>query len=265
MDGISHYQLSLDPEAAARLEAGLDLLSAPAPTIAGPDQRSAGQRRADALLHLVCRAITAGNGVPAQRKAQLIVTIPFADLRNGIRGCGLSLGRTDTAVLDPETVRKIGCDADILFATLGARGQPLALGRKRRLVTNSQLKVLWLRDDGCTYPACHAPPAWSDAHHIRHWIDGGRTDIDNLTLLCGRHHTTVRQLGAGANLTHECVFVGTCDATTGLWLATRRGARESPVPHCIWSVLGSTRAWASPTAPPGQVRAGCADSDRTGV
>jgi hypothetical protein len=28
----------------------------------------------------------------------------------------------------------------------------------------------------------------ADAHHIRHWADGGPTSMDNLVLLCGHHH-----------------------------------------------------------------------------
>ena len=50
---------------------------------------------------------------------------------------------------------------------------------------------MWLRDGGCTYPGCSAPPQWTDGHHLIHWADFGVSDLQNGALLCGRHHTTV--------------------------------------------------------------------------
>jgi HNH endonuclease len=32
------------------------------------------------------------------------------------------------------------------------------------------------------------PLDWADAHHVRSWIDGGPTSLDNLVLVCRRHH-----------------------------------------------------------------------------
>ena len=34
-----------------------------------------------------------------------------------------------------------------------------------------------------------------DAHHIVHWADGGDTTLDNLTLLCRRHHRYLHEYG----------------------------------------------------------------------
>ncbi|MEE4190407.1 MAG: HNH endonuclease signature motif containing protein, partial [Halieaceae bacterium] len=36
-----------------------------------------------------------------------------------------------------------------------------------------------------------------DAHHIRHWADGGETRLDNLLLLCRHHHRLVHEGGYG--------------------------------------------------------------------
>jgi len=59
------------------------------------------------------------------------------------------------------------------------------------LFTRAQRRRLWRRDRGCTYPGCTAPAAWSRAHHVLHWADGGPSDIDNAALLCQRHHSFV--------------------------------------------------------------------------
>ena len=87
-------------------------------------------------------------------------------------------------LLAPETVRRIACDAGIIPAVLGAKGQVLDLGRTTRLVTAKQHLALSLRDRGCTFPGCSRPPGWCHGHHVISWLDGGPTDPPNLALLC---------------------------------------------------------------------------------
>ncbi len=96
-------------------------------------------------------------------------------------------------VLTPTEVRMLACDAQITPAVLGGAGEVLELGRSRRLATPAILTALALRDKGCSYPGCTMPPGWSDAHHLRHWVEGGPTEPDNMTLLCRHHHTTVHR------------------------------------------------------------------------
>ena len=45
-----------------------------------------------------------------------------------------------------------------------------------------------MRDGRCRGQGCTIPVAWTDAHHIIHWADGGQTCLTNLVLLCRRHH-----------------------------------------------------------------------------
>lgn len=72
---------------------------------------------------------------------------------------------------------------------LGSQGEVLDQGRAVRLATPGQLAYLRQRDRGCSFPGCDRPPSWTQAHHVRHWLDGGETDVGNLALLCRRHHT----------------------------------------------------------------------------
>ena len=182
------------------LSAALDPLSAPNPCTenGGRDLRPADQRRAEALIEVCRRATTAGGAAPATTKAQIVVTIDLDTLKDAIRGAG----RTHSgAVLSPATVRRLACDASIIPMVLGSQGQPLDLGRTRRLVTPALLAALWSRDKGCTFPRCGRPPQWCDAHHVRHWADGGHTALTNLTLLCAHHHTWVHQHDLTATIT----------------------------------------------------------------
>ena len=97
--------------------------------------------------------------------------------------------------IEPETARKLSCDADLLGAIINASGDVLALGRTRRLVTRAQRRALMIRDHGiCQFTGCHQT-RHLHAHHIIHWFDGGPTDLDNLILLCHRHHTVVHEGG----------------------------------------------------------------------
>jgi hypothetical protein len=57
------------------------------------------------------------------------------------------------------------------------------------------------RDGGCTFPGCAT--RFVDAHHIRHWADGGETHMHNLTLVCRHHHRLVHEGGFGLRRTAD--------------------------------------------------------------
>ncbi|MGC4857321.1 DUF222 domain-containing protein [Micromonospora sp. DT4] len=186
-DGRLRLSGHLDAEAAGLLRAALDPLTAPS----GPDDpRCPGQRRHDALADL-CRLALRTGELPDHggEPAQIVVTTSFDMLARR-----LDAGTLDTGPqLTPETVRRLACDAAILPAVLGSAGQTLDVGRQRRLVTGPLRRALVLRDRGCAFPGCDRPPRWCDAHHIRHWADGGDTSLANSVLLCGHHHRHVHR------------------------------------------------------------------------
>jgi hypothetical protein len=91
--------------------------------------------------------------------------------------------------------RRIACDCELTAVIVDDDGAPLNLGRKQRLVSPQQRRALVARDHGCSFPGCGRPAAWTEAHHIVHWIDGGTTDLANLTLLCRAHHRIVHHGG----------------------------------------------------------------------
>jgi hypothetical protein len=74
---------------------------------------------------------------------------------------------------------------------MSRNGAVLDLGRETRTVSRAQRRALNARDRGCVIPGCSAPPAWCEGHHVRFWRNGGKTDIGNLVLLCGRCHDLV--------------------------------------------------------------------------
>jgi Domain of unknown function (DUF222)/HNH endonuclease len=216
MEGMVAVDGLLDPEAGETLLAALEPLARPT---AADDDRSAAQRRADALTELARRALEAGRlphsgGV----RPQLSVTVDLASLL----GHAIGSGEGDwTGPLPAETVRRLACDATVtrvlvsrhhsagvagalasrLQAAMvllppalgGAPTQPLEVGRATRVVSAAQRAALAVRDGGCRYPGCDRPLAWCEAHHLRHWLHGGATDLDNLVLLCRAHHRAVHE------------------------------------------------------------------------
>jgi hypothetical protein len=70
----------------------------------------------------------------------------------------------------------------------------LSLGRKRRTVSPALRRALDARDRGCRFPGC-VRTRFVDAHHVRHWSRGGETNLENLVLLCRRHHRLVHERG----------------------------------------------------------------------
>jgi hypothetical protein len=181
-DGRLRLTGTLDTEAAALLRTAIDPLTAPA----GPDDtRSPGQRRHDALAE-VCRLALRTGELPENGgdRAQVVVTTTYDGLTRRLGAGALDV----RSHLTPEAVRRLACDAAILPAVLDGAGQVLDVGRQRRLITGPLRRALVLRDRGCAFPGCDRPPRWCDAHHIRHWADGGPTCLANAVLLCGHHH-----------------------------------------------------------------------------
>ena len=169
----------------------------PAPGCAhtGKDPRDHGARIWDALVE-ACRRLQATDSVPHAHgtSARITVTIglqQLLDQPDGHLHDGGHLPSGDR--LSVAAVRRLACDAEIIPAVLGSEGQVLDVGRSQRLVTTGIWNALVLRDRHCAFPGCTRLPIACDAHHIRHWADGGPTSLDNLVLLCRKHHTLTHQ------------------------------------------------------------------------
>jgi hypothetical protein len=94
----------------------------------------------------------------------------------------------------PKTVLdRLACDADIFGIIFNGDGVCLWHGRSTRTVSPQQWRALVARDRGCVLCAAH--PAYCEAHHIIEWLDLGETEIENLALLCIRHHHQIHETG----------------------------------------------------------------------
>ena len=211
----------LDTEGAAYLMAALDPLAAPRPsTVDGPDPRTPGRRRGDALVQLAQLALTNGllpvNGGVA---ATVMVTMTLEQLTDGLHhaglvdadgclpstegeGCAQIAGGTVREPVSAALARRMACEAGIIPVVLGGASEVLDLGRARRLASPAQRKALTLRDQGCSRPRCDTPPAWTQAHHVTWWDHGGQTNVSDMTLVCDHCHDLVHHHGWTITMTN---------------------------------------------------------------
>ena len=92
-----------------------------------------------------------------------------------------------------ETARRLACDAAKVEMQHGAEGEILDVGRRTRTISPALRRALASRDGHCRFPGCQNRR--TDAHHVRHWAEGGETVLENLVLLCRRHHRAVHEEG----------------------------------------------------------------------
>jgi hypothetical protein len=155
-----------------------------------PRVEEEGCSNVDALVTIADLALASDEARAAGDRSQLVVHVDAETLVADEPGrCGLESGRP----LAAETARRLGCDA-ALVPMIERDGEPLTLGRKRRTIPPALRRALRARDQGCRFPGCQNN-RFVDAHHVQHWARGGETNLDNLLLLCRRHHRAVHEGG----------------------------------------------------------------------
>ena len=139
----------------------------------------------------ICRSWLDASDRPtvAGERPHIVVTLDL-DALEGRAGRSVF---ADAGPVTPETARRLACDANISRVIVDARSQPLDVGRTSKVVPPPLRRAVTIRDGGCRFPGCGRPPGWCDAHHIRHWADGGETALGNLVLLCRPHHRLIHR------------------------------------------------------------------------
>ncbi len=132
----------------------------------------------------------------------------------------LGLTTLDGDPLDLTRYEHLLCDAAFRLLLVDSLGVPLDLGRSVRRATPAQRRALAVRDGGCVFPGCEAPPGWCDAHHVETWHLGGLTDLARLALLCRHHHGVTHRLGWQMRAGPDQTFSWTTPA--GLVLLSQR-------------------------------------------
>jgi hypothetical protein len=185
--GGGHVDGFLEPDATSALIRALDELVPPDP--AGTrDPRPRSVRHADALVMLAQQWLDdperAGHAETALEVRLDVGVLGGADLD----GCDLRCELRDYGPIGRALMERLACDARVARIVMAGESRVLDLGRSTRVVSAALRTAVTTRDRHCQHPGCRTPAKWCDVHHLVHWIDGGATDLDNLVLLCRRHH-----------------------------------------------------------------------------
>jgi hypothetical protein len=178
--GLVSIKGFLDSAGAAVLRKALEPLARKA---GRDDKRKRKRRLADALVQL------ATGGKPAQ----LQVTASIETLM-GLAGAPAAEMEFSLPI-SARTVERMACDCNVVRVLMGADSAVIDVGRSTRKISPGLRRGMKARDGGCRWPGCDRPAYWSEAHHLRHWVKGGPTELDNLVLLCYHHHRKVHEGG----------------------------------------------------------------------
>jgi hypothetical protein len=197
--GIVRVDGDLDPETGETLLTALQAVLDAEARAGADDDRTPAQRRADALGE-ICRQWLDRSDRPtvAGERPHVTVTVDAASLADPDPASlgGLPTSELDhTGAVDPVTVRRLACDASITRVVLSGRSEPLDVGRRTPVIPPAMRRAVIVRDRRCRFPGCDRTHTWCDAHHVVHWTEGGPTSVQNLLLLCRRHHRKVHERG----------------------------------------------------------------------
>jgi hypothetical protein len=166
----------------------------PAPPVLG-DERRRERRFADALVELAGHAMDGGRAASACRHSVPTSRSPppWRPSRGGREPpppswswAGRSPPRPPAAwAATPGSTRVV----------FGADSAVLDVGRATRVPAAATRRAVQARDRGCVWPGCHRPASWGEVHHLRHWAQGGSTDLANLVTICRAHHWKVHEGG----------------------------------------------------------------------
>jgi hypothetical protein len=178
-DGRFFIEGNLDAVNGAAVRGALEPLARPS---GEHDKREYDQRMADALVEIVTHG--------GKHDVQLQVTSSIETLLNltGATGAEMEF----SLPVSSKTVERWACDCSVT-RVLMQDSVVIDVGRAKRVISGPTKRALRARDGHCVWPGCDRPASWSDGHHLVHWIHGGSTNLDNLVLLCHRHHRMVHE------------------------------------------------------------------------
>lgn len=185
--GMTRLDAHMDPEGGGTVLTALGAVLDAEAHEGSPDGRAPAQRRADAMVEIF-RQWLDGHDRPevGSERPHLTLTVDAGSLDTGGKAELEGVGP-----VGPELMSQLGCDASVRRVVMAGGSQPLDVGRRTPIISAALRTALVARDRHCTFPSCERPPSWCDGHHIVPWLRGGATDLDNLTLLCRRHHRDV--------------------------------------------------------------------------
>jgi hypothetical protein len=226
-DPFRTISVQLPSEAYARAKAGIDALLKEIPS---DGETPLDQRRCDAFTGMFH---SSGDLTKAGPSSFVVAHVPLAALVEDSGEHTTLVGELENdGLIDCETVQRIACDATIVVAVDDDVGHTMYEGRSRRFPSDTQRREVTRRDRHCRFPKC-PNVTFTNVHHIVPWKPGGRTDLDNIALICLYHHHLVHSGGwtMSGSANEELTFVGPSGRVmtsrpSSLWTRVTSGASD---------------------------------------
>jgi hypothetical protein len=208
-DGRRTISVQLPKESYAQTKATVDAFAANVPS---DGEIPLDHRRSDGFMGIIDSVAPGASGAsgtsasdPTTSDATTAPSAPnpffvvaHVPLENLVDGSGdkseLAAELEHHGLIDVETVQRIACDATVVVAVDDKFGHTMYEGRARRFPSGAQRREVIRRDRHCRFPGC-ANATFAAVHHIKPWASGGRSDVENLVLLCKHHHGVVHRNG----------------------------------------------------------------------
>jgi hypothetical protein len=229
-DTFRTMTVQLPPESFAETRACLEARTRDVPS---DGETPWDQRLCDAFLELI-RSANSGASDPAAAASPyfVVVHVPLGALVDDAgESSDLAAELEHDGLISAETVRQIACDATIAVGVDDDVGHTMYEGRARRDPTPAQRREVMRRDRHCRFPGC-TNLTFTNIHHVVPWKPRGRTDLDNLALLCMHHHHVV----------HSSGWAMTGNANEELTFTTPKGRVMTSLPSPLWARPRSGRA-----------------------
>ncbi len=220
--------VQLPPESFAETRACLE---ARARAVPSDGETPWDQRLCDAFSEMIRSSAPGGEGHGTTTTTPgpyfVVVHTPLATLVDDDgEGSALAGELERDGLISTETLRRIACDATLAVGVDDDVGHTMYEGRARRTPSEAQRREVIRRDRHCRFPSC-SNVTFTNVHHIVAWKPGGRTDLDNLVLLCVHHH----------HLVHSSGWAMTGNANEELTFTTPKGRVMSSRPSPLWATV----------------------------
>jgi hypothetical protein len=224
--------VQLPPEAFAQARACLEARARQVPS---DGETPWDQRLCDAFVEMIhsCAPGAQAQGTTSASPYFVVVHVPLGALVDDDgEGSTLAGELERDGLLSTETLQRIACDATVAIGVDDDVGHTMYEGRARRTPSDAQRREVMRRDRRCRFPGC-PNVTFTNTHHIVAWKPGGRTDLDNLALMCLHHHHLVHSAGweMTGNANEELTFVGPkgrvmTSRPSPLWTTVTAGPRS---------------------------------------
>ena len=187
-DGSTDVNARVPDHVANRLRTYLDGYTSPRNKRLGDvDSLPLSRRRGEAFCAFLENMPSSGLPRQGGTATTVSVRVDYEALVKRLGEAGVAVTSTGDPIT-ADQARRLACQAGIVPFVMSGKSVIHDQGRKKRFHDEPQRLALRMLHPECTAVGCAIPAAWCEVHHKVHWCKGGKTRVEDGTLLCPFHH-----------------------------------------------------------------------------